>query len=297
MLKDVIAKLDIRRRQVYVEAVIMEVSQSKLRELGTELGAAGGFQTNNNEVTVFGGFNQAPEDIAAITNLTGIDIGLSTVNIRALLTALQSSSDVNVLSMPQILTLNKQKAKIVVAQNVPFVTGTSQTAGAVTQRQIQRQDVGVTLEITPEILEGNRVKMDIRQEISTLEETVQEVLIELGPTTNKREATTTVIVSSGQTVVIGGLMRDDITKVVRKIPLLGDIPLLGWLFKFQSKRQVKSNLLIFITPYIVTEDEDLDLLRERKRGDMKQAMSEGVLGRLNQGNDILNSINPPGDTR
>ena len=297
MLKDVIAKLDIRRRQVYVEAVIMEVSQSKLRELGTELGAAGGFQTNNNEVTVFGGFNQAPEDIAAITNLTGIDIGLSTVNIRALLTALQSSSDVNVLSMPQILTLNKQKAKIVVAQNVPFVTGTSQTAGAVTQRQIQRQDVGVTLEITPEILEGNRVKMDIRQEISTLEETPQTVLIALGPTTNKREATTTVIVASGQTVVIGGLMRDDITKVVRKIPLLGDIPLLGWLFKFQSKRQVKSNLLIFITPYIVTEDEDLDLLRERKRGDMKQAMSEGVLGRLNQGNDILNSINPPGDTR
>lgn len=297
MLKLVIQKVDVRRRQVYVEAVIMEVGQDRLRELGTELGAAGGYQASDRSATVFGGFNQAPEDILALANIPGLDLGVSTINVKVLLKALQNTSDVNVLSTPQILTTNNQKAKIVVAQNVPFVTGTSQTPGAVTQRQINRQDVGVTLEITPEILEGDRVRMDLRQEISSLAETPQPVLLELGPTTNKREATTTVIIANQQTVVIGGLMRDDVSTVDRKIPLLGDIPLIGWLFKFQSKRISKTNLLIFLTPHIVRENRDLDQIRQLKSEEMRKITADGILKNQNFRDDFLNRVNPPQDTR
>jgi len=297
MLKEVIKKIDVRRRQVYVEAVTMEVSQDKLRELGTQIGAVSGYQSNNQKVTAYGGFNEAPEDIKALTDITGINIGVSTVNIKVLLKALQSSADVNVLSTPQILSTNNQKAKIVVAQNVPFVTGNNQTVGGVTQTQISRQDVGVTLELTPEILEGDRVRMDIRQEISSLADTPQAVLVQLGPTTNKREATTTVVVSNNQTVVIGGLMRDDISRSESKIPLLGDIPLIGWLFKFQSKHTTKSNLLIFLTPHIVRESQDLDALRQQKIDAMKQTVSEGVLKNQTLSEQFLNSINPPQDKR
>jgi general secretion pathway protein D len=297
MLKELIKKLDVRRRQVYVEAVIMEVSQEKLKELGTELGVIAGYQSANQDVTVFGGFNQSPEDITSLTDISGIDIGLSTVNVKVLLKALQSASDVNVLSTPQILTTNYQKAKIQVGQNVPFVKGSSQVAGGVSQRQIDRQDVGVKLELTPEILEGDRVKMDILQEISSLAETPQPVLIELGPTTNTRVATTTVIVPNHQTVVIGGLMRDDVSKVERKIPLLGDIPLIGWLFKFQSKRIVKSNLLIFLTPHVVRENQDLDVLLRQKSDAMKRTLSEGAFKNQTLNEQFLNSINPPQDMR
>lgn len=297
MLKEVIKKLDVRRRQVYVEAVIMEVSQDKLRELGTQLGAVAGYQSSNQKVTAYGGFNEAPEDIAALTSITGINIGVSTVNVKVLLKALQSTSDVNVLSTPQILTTNNQKAKIVVAQNVPFVTGNNQTVGGVTQTTISRQDVGVTLELTPEILEGERVRLDIRQEISSLADTPQAVLVQLGPTTNKREATTTVIISNNQTVVIGGLMRDDVSRSDSKIPLLGDIPLIGWLFKFQTKHMTKSNLLIFLTPHIVRENQDLDALLKQKSGVMKQILSEGTLKGQTLNEQFLNSINPPQDKR
>ena len=275
----------------------MEVGQDRLRELGTELGVVGGYQTSDQRVSGIAGFNQPPDALAGFANIPGIDIGLSTINATVLLKALQDTSNVNVLSTPQILVLNNQKAKIVVAQNVPFVTGTSQSPGAVTQRQIQRQDVGVTLEITPQILEGDRVRMDIRQEISSLVETPQEVLVELGPTTNKREATTTIVVSDRQTVVIGGLIRDDETLVVRKIPLLGDIPLLGWFFKFKSKRMIKSNLLIFLTPYIVNEPKDLDDLRQEKGVDIRQAMSKKVSGIPSVKERFLDRINPPKVTR
>ncbi len=296
MLKEVIKKLDVRRRQVYVEAVIMEVSQDKLRELGTQLGVISGYQSSNKDVTVFGGFNQAPEDIKGLTDISGIDIGVSTVNVKVLLKALQSASDVNVLSMPQILTMNNQKAKIQVGQVVPIVKGTSQVGG-VTQRALDQKDVGVILELTPDILEGDRVRMDIRQEISSLADTPPSVLIELGPTINKRETTTTVIASNNQTIVIGGLMRDDVSKVESKIPLLGDIPLIGWLFKFQSKRMNKTNLLIFLTPHVVRENQDLDALLQQKSDTMKRTLSEGAFKNQTLNEQFLNSINPPQDMR
>lgn len=291
MLKEIIEKLDVKRRQVYVEAVIMEVGQDKLRELGTEIGAAAGYVSQDNDLTVVGTFNQAP-DLTALSNIPGIE--LSTVNIQAVLKVLQNMTDVNILSTPQILTTNNQKARIVVGQNVPFVTGTTtgQIGGVVT-RTIQRQDVGVTLELTPEVLEGDKVRLDIRQEISTVVETAQAILIEVGPTTNKREATTSVIVGNHQTVVIGGLMRDDLTKAERKIPLLGDIPLIGWLFKFQSKRVSKTNLLIFLTPHIVQDAEDLEQIRQKKSDEMKKAIVDQKVEPRDRREEFFRAINPP----
>lgn len=302
LLKKVIEKLDIQRKQVYVEAVIMEVAQENLRDIGTEIGAVGLYQTPDEEtLSGIGAFNEAPETLLDIekfgTSSNNVNFGISSINVKVLMRALQSSSDVNVLSTPQILTTNNQKAKIVVGQEVPFVTSTSQTTGALTQRNISREDVGVTLEITPEILEGDRVRMDIRQEISTLVETPDEVLIELGPTKNKREATTSVIVGNRQTVVIGGLIRDDETNSVRKIPLLGDIPFLGYLFKVKTKRYVKTNLLIFLTPEIIRDNLELDQIREDKSRVLQQAVSRRKIKGPSVKEEFFDRINPPELTR
>ncbi|MEK7825844.1 MAG: secretin N-terminal domain-containing protein [Nitrospirota bacterium] len=294
MLKGVIKKLDRKRRQVYVEAVIMEITVDKLKEIGTDFNALLGYA--NADIGVLGGFNRAPEDFTTLaSDLTGAGLPISTSNIRAFIKALRSSSDANVLSTPQILTTDNQKAKIVVGQNVPFPTGSTVATGAQTVRTIERKDVGITLEITPQILEGDRVRLDIRQEISSVVDTTETVLVDLGPSTNKREASTSVIVDNQQPVVIGGLIKDDIKKTESKIPLLGDIPLLGWFFKFQSKRIEKTNLLIFLTPYIVKEPEDLKVLREKKGMEMKEFMDENKIeDRARRQNLIEGMINIPG---
>lgn len=294
MLKEVIKKLDRKRRQVYVEAVIMEITVDKLREIGTDFNALLGYA--NADIGVLGGFNRIPEDFTTLASgLTGAGLPVSTANIRAFIKALRSSSDANVLSTPQILTTDNQKAKIVVGQNVPFPTGSTVATGAQTVRTIERKDVGITLEITPQILEGDRVRLDIRQEISSVVDTTETVLVDLGPSTNKREASTSVIVDNQQPVVIGGLIKDDIKKTESKIPLLGDIPLLGWFFKFQSKRSEKTNLLIFLTPYIVKEPEDLKVLREKKGMEMKEFMDENKIeDRARRQKLIEGMINIPG---
>ena len=264
ILKGVIEKLDQRRRQVYVEAVVLELSADKFKELGTELGAAFGY-TSGRDATILGGFNSTV-DVAGLGAIAGVDgLSIGAVNIVAALRALKSSSDVNVLSTPQILTTDKQKAEIVVAQNVPFPGAQSQSVGGNVQTTIERKDVGIILRLTPNVLDDNRVQLDVYQEISSVVATAVTAGAEnLGPTTNKRSASTTVIVANGQTVVIGGLIKDNLISVDRKIPFLGDIPLIGWLFHFKSSRIEKTNLMIFLTPHIVLNDEELEAIRVRK---------------------------------
>ena len=294
-LEKVIKQLDIKRRQVYVEAVIMEVTEDRFREFGSELGAILGYVTDDNLVAVGGTINRIPSQLGAITGLPGFEL-TANINVGMALTALLSFSDVNVLSTPQILTTHNQKARIVVGQNVPFVTGSSQTTGGLTTRTITRQDVGVTLELTPQVMAGDRVRLDIRQEISTVTETAESILIEIGPTTNKREAMTSVIVENHQTVVIGGLIRDDISISERKIPILGDIPLLGWLFRFQTKGFVKTNLLIFLTPHIVKDAEDLERIRLQKSEEMRKALSRQKGKGRKSHEEFLDAINRPTST-
>ncbi len=297
LVKDVIRKLDTARRQVYVETVIMEASVEGLKQFGNDITALFGVQTPSQNLTAVGGLNVDPPSFSTFATLatTPIDFSnLSAFNIRAVLTALQNRDDVNILSTPQILTSDNQKAEIVVGENRPFPTGQSQTSGGNTITTIERRDVGITLRLTPQILESNLVKLDVFQEISAVAGESQAAgSIPLGVVTNKRSATTSVLVQDGQTAVIGGLIRDNVVKGERKIPLLGDIPVLGWLFKFSSERTEKTNLLIFLTPTIVKSPNEMAKLRKEKTETMGRAVETRDVPKSETQRTFLGGVNHP----
>jgi len=286
-LKEVIDKLDKRRRQVFVEALIMEVTTDKTRKFGiewrttsnfTEPGAKGIGGTN------FGNINKVAENpldspqglvigvVDGILSWGGVDF----LNIGALMHALQTESGINILSTPNILTTDNEKAEIVVAQNVPFVTGESQNTGGTTLTTIERKNIGITLKIKPQISESEVVKLEVYQEISSISPTQLEKAKDL--ITFTRSVETTVVVSDGQNVVIGGLIREDLNDVESKVPLLGDIPLLGWLFKYRSKQKQKTNLLVFLTPHIIYDDAQMQELIENKKGKLRLNEDAGEFG-------------------
>ncbi len=300
-LVQVISRLDRRRRQVYVEAMILEASIDNLRELGSKWRAIG--QSGGSPVAI-GGFGTV--DSSAVQNiisglegvtiggmgnfmdipLTSIDattgaVSTATLNVPGF-AALFSLSDfkdvVNVLSTPQILTSDNKEAEIVVGENVPFISKREREAAAGTVlSSIERKDVGITLRITPQISEGDYVRLDVYQEISSVKEPpaglTEAILTGVGPTTTKRSTKTSVTVKDSQTVVIGGLMQEKNEENITKVPLLGDIPLIGWLFKHKSVDKKKTNLLVFITPHVV---RDADALAGITRGkEMSFARSEG----------------------
>jgi general secretion pathway protein D len=274
----------------------MEIEVNRLRDLGGELTMLFGGQTPARNLTGVGGVNEEPPTFSTLLNLPSDYFqNISAFNVRGILRALQSRSDVNILSTPQVLTSDNQKAEIVVGENRPFVTGQSQTSGGNTLTTIERRDVGVTLRLTPQILESDLVKLDVFQEISTVAESVAQSIgsVVVGPTTNKRSATTSVLVQDGQTAVIGGLMRDNLVVTERKIPLLGDIPVLGWLFKFRSKRTEKTNLLIFLTPTIVKSPHDLARLKTEKSDGMTRYLDELSVGASGGQRAVLDGVNPP----
>jgi general secretion pathway protein D len=274
-LAEVIKKLDIPRRQVYVEAAVVEISLEKTKDLGVEFRFTGDPSTNSSEQgfggTNFGLINQAATDPFSLSGLAiGIVEGTVTfggqtfLNIGALLQAIQRTSDVNVLSTPHLLTTDNQEAEIIVASNIPFVTATSQTTVS-TLTSIERKDVGIILRFTPQISEGNKVTLKIFEEISAIQATVTAGIDpeQVGPTTSKRTAKTTVVVDSKQTVVIGGLFRDDADAAESKVPCIGDIPLIGKLFGRIRTNTRKTNLVIFLTPHIVRTAEDIKRIKEQ----------------------------------
>lgn len=283
-IKDVIQKLDIRRRQVYVEAAIIEMSLSKQRELGFEFQAANlNNLENSNQMKTIGGTNfgnignVVANGPVGLASLTGLNVGavkgtftfkgVEYLNIGALLHALQTDGDINVLSTPNILTTDNQKAEIMVGENIPFVTGQSQSAatgGGSILTSIDRKDVGISLKLTPQITSDDNVRLEVYQEISDITVTPGLNPNVVGPSTSKRSASTTVVVKDQQTMVIGGLIRDNVTSSTSKVPLLGDIPILGWLFKFKTTKVEKTNLMIFITPYIIKTEADVAELTKKK---------------------------------
>jgi len=292
-LVSVIQSLDTRRNQVFVEAVILEVSLNRLRSIGVDpVQALALFQMGS--VIALGGLNRGPEDIASIAQLltgtggTGAS-GAGTVNVlntatvRLFLQLLMSTSDANILSTPQLLVADNQKARIIVGENRPFPTGQAQGITGGTLVTIERKDVGVTLEITPQVLEEKRTRMEVKQEITAISDAVPQTIgsgtaqIPVGPTTTKRAMETITIVPDQQTVVLGGLVRDNLTLVERKIPLLGDIPLLGWLFKSQAQQVDKLNLLVFLTPHVIEDQVDLVEVNVRKRRELEPVMQENAL--------------------
>jgi general secretion pathway protein D len=288
-LASVIRDLDSRRKQVFVEAVILEVQVDRLRQIGTDpvqvLGAG-----KNGSIQGIGGFNRTPEDISTVAQtILGIAAGassggtiplLNTVNIRAFLHLLLNLTDTNVLSTPHVLAADNQKAKIVVGENRPFPTGQAQGITGGTLVTIERKDVGVTLELTPQVLENDLIRLEIKQEITAIAEAVAQTIgtgsatVPVGPTTTKRSMETTTIARDGQTLVVGGLVRDNLTISESKIPFLGDIPLLGWLFRFQSRQQEKLNLLVFLTPSLVRDEIDMVDLNARKAAELNALQRE-----------------------
>ena len=281
-LRDVIERLDVPRRQVFIEAMILEVNT----ESGLDLGASfhGGDTLDDGSVIV-GGLQTPdlqsifPATLAGSSGLLGgligpllpgaeELIGTSIPSVGILFQAVATSSNVNVLSSPHLLTTDNEEAEISVGQNIPYqstlgagIPVTGQTGALPIAPSVQRQDVALTLKITPQINASDMVRLKIDQEISDI---ASENFGGLGPSWSKRTVKTTVVVRDQQSIVIGGLMADRTTFSETKVPLLGDLPLLGYLFKYTSRSKTKTNLLIVLTPYVIKSQMDIEQILQRK---------------------------------
>ena len=282
-LEAVIARLDIRRAQVLVEAIIVEMEIVEGRELGLQWLFANDSGLYGSNISTSGaqqGRNAAlaqaiiPEDSAsedigvrdlagALSQVPGTTFGWGVVDqgltMTTILNALESQGNANILSTPSLLTLDNEEAFITVGQQVPFVTGSYTNTGAANGvanpfQTIQRENVGVTLQVTPQINEGDSVVMDIVQEVSSIS---QQVLSASDVITNERKIETKVLAKDGDIVVLGGLVKDDIQDSQQGVPLLSDIPVLGRLFRSDVVSITKSNLLVFIRSTIIRDDADL----------------------------------------
>lgn len=286
-IKRVIKELDIRPKQVFVEAAIMEISFKKLRELGFEFKFLSDFSADRVQGvggTNFGNIGPVSSGPGALANISGLAVGVvegtfsfggkEFMNIGALISALEREDGINILSTPQILTTDNKQAEIVVGENVPIITGQTVTTGGNSQSSIERIDIGVTLRLTPHITKGDFVKLDIYQEISSLADSVLFDPNEVGPLLNKRYAETTVITKDGETIVIAGLIRDNKTILTRKVPILGDIPILGYLFRFTKEEFDKTNLLIFLTPTIIKDASTLQKIKKEKEEKLREVKEQ-----------------------
>jgi len=309
-MRTVIEQLDIRRAQVYVEALIAEMNADRTDELGfqwagvTGLGQAsvGGFTNFLGAQPSLAATVAAPAAAAAAANGLTVAVlgksitlpnGTTVQSLGALARALTSNQLGNILSTPNLLTLDNYQAKIVVGQNVPFVTGSfttaatvaTPTAGAVNPFQtIERKDVGLTLRIKPQISEGSTVRLEIYQEVSDIAPSLLTGASDL--ITNKRSIETKVIVDDGATIVLGGLIQNTLNETTQGVPLLSEIPFIGALFRFKSQEKKRTNLMIFLRPIIIRAPEDAyrvtvdryEYLRSYTRGEGPER--EGIYDRL-----------------
>lgn len=287
-IESVLDDLDKRRAQVLIQAAIVEVSGNNAEQLGVQWAAgnpqagvgiinfnnAGSSLTSLATAVISNDFSQA-----GIGNGAVVGFGTSRTNSNgdrsfygALIQALNSVSDANLLSTPSIMTLDNQEAKIVVGQNVPFITGSTGTTGSgVTNpfTTIQRQDVGITLKVTPTITDGGTVRLDVQQEVSSVVPSVDGIQSS-DIITNKRSIETSILADDGQTIVLGGLVQDDVTKSVSKVPFLGDIPGIGILFRSTSDTRTKRNLLVFLQPTIVRSSVQAATVTQRQYGAVRR---------------------------
>ena len=293
-LRAVVEMLDVRRAQVFVEALIAEVTADKAAEFGIQWQGLNGinksgaqviggtnFGASGNIIGVAGGI--ANGDLTSVGQ--GLNIGIARglmtlpdgtkiINLGMLARALETDAKANILSTPNLLTLDNEEAKIIIGQNVPFITGsyaqTGNTSTATPFQTIERKDVGLTLRIKPQVSEGGTVKLQIYQEVSS----VQDLNNAAGVVTNKRSLESTVLADEGQIVVLGGLIQDSVSNGEDKVPILGDIPILGNLFRHETRRRTKTNLMVFIRPYVLrTAQASQGLTQDRYeylRGEQQQ---------------------------
>jgi len=293
-LQGVVRQLDIRRVQLMIEAVIAEVSTSKGADLGIQwFAAAANNDTGAVAATNFPGTGRvgmsglATGDEAAIRALAGVSglslgflsgsveiFGNEFFSLGALVNALATDADTNILSTPSLVTMDNHEAEIVVGQNVPFLTGSFTQAttgvGGSPFQTIERRDVGIKLRVKPQINEGDVIRLDIAQEVSSVEPGSLEFAS--GLITNTRNITTSVLVEDGKVLVLGGLISDDVQETVSKVPVLGDLPVLGALFRHTSSRRAKRNLMVFLRPVILRDQamssqvslDKYDLIRDKQ---------------------------------
>jgi len=270
-IRAVVEKLDIRRAQVYVEALIVEVSADKVGQFGVQWNLLNPNAYNSNATQVGGGTNFNPRGsgqniLDAQVNLNSVGQGLNLgvikgsitipgigtiTNLALLAQALETDTKTNILSTPNLLTLDNEEAKIIVAQNVPFITGqyaqTGSTSTVTPFQTIVREDVGLILTVKPQITEGGSIRMALYEEVSSIASTSNPA----GIITNKRSLASSVIVDDGQIVVLGGLIQDVLTDNANQVPFLGDIPVIGTLFRYDNREHTKTNLMVFLKPTVV----------------------------------------------
>ncbi|MFP8877488.1 MAG: secretin N-terminal domain-containing protein, partial [Myxococcota bacterium] len=294
-LLGVIQQLDIVRPQVLVEALIMEVTVTD----GLSLGVSALYEYVNGDLAL--AFQTAAQGaISGITaTIPALPVQSDPLNafegvagrstrgadgtedgsvIRGLISASASNGDISIISAPHILTSDNEQAEIRIGDNIPIVTSrvssaAGNTLGQSTSVGVERQDIGVTLRVTPQITEGDTLRLEIFQEISNVNEALTKVTgsaTDVGVALSNRQVENTVVVADGETVVIGGLIDDKVTDTVTKVPWLGDIPVLGWAFKRTEEKLTKKNLLIFLTPHIIRSAEDLERQTIRKREEFRQ---------------------------
>lgn len=288
----IIEKLDVRRAQVLIEAVIVEVSMSDTRDLGVDFAAIDlGGDENSSVPLITSPLTGAIQSLIAgsttedgstdlLQGLFGLQeptlgvakVDLNGVTFAATIQALQTNSNANLLSTPSLLTLDNEEAKIVVGNEVPFRTGSFSTTGDGSQNPfttIQREDVGLQLTVTPHVHEGETVQLEIIQEITNI---VPEAPIGNAAfsdvVTSKRTIETAVLAEDGQTIILGGLIQDDVTFNDARVPFFGSIPGVGWLFRGESKSNTKRNLLIFLRPTVIRNAAAAEAATKRKYDDI-----------------------------
>lgn len=264
-LEGVIAQLDIRRAQVLVEAIIAEVQDADGLNLGIQWANknSGMSQFTNTGLpitTAIAGANQYKKEgavdssIASTLNgLNGIAAGFYQGNWAMLLSALSSNSKNDILATPSIVTLDNMEAMFNVGQEVPVLSGSQTTSGDNVFNTVERKTVGIKLKVKPQINEGDSVLLEIEQEVSSVADAASSSSADLGATFNTRTVNNAVLVGSGETVVVGGLLDKSVTDSVDKVPVLGDIPVLGYLFRSNSKKVSRRNLMLFIRPSIIRD--------------------------------------------
>ena len=289
VLEDVIRKLDIPRSMVYIEALLMEVDMNKSLNIGIDWTAFGKANLGGKETLVGGGFSPGfpqPTDLlqggltlGMLTEPITI-AGVTVSNITAIINAVKTDDDFRILSTPQILTTDNEEARIVVGENRPFQTRSTTDVSGGTFESFEYRDVAKTLKITPHVTEDRLVRMQINFEVTTINQAATLTTSSTLPVTNKRTVDTTVIVKDDQTVVIGGLIDDSSTTNENKVPALGDVPLLGWLFRNRSDNNVKTNLYIFITPKVIKNPAEANRIFQGKKQQI-DAIKEGSI-KLNE---------------
>ena len=274
VLQEVIEKLDIPRAMVYIEALIMEVDMNKSLNIGIDWAAFGKASIGGKETVFGGGFRKGftkPGDLLQGGLTLGMlsepvtIAGVTVSNISAIINAVKTNDDFRILSTPQILTTDNEEARITVGENRPYQTRSTTEDSGGTYESFEYRDVGKILKITPHVTEGRLVRMQINLEVTNIDKRATLTTSSTLPVTQKRTVDTTVIVKDNQTVVIGGLIDNSTTQNENKVPELGDIPLLGWLFKKTEKQNQQTNLYVFLTPRVIQNPAEAQKIYEHKK--------------------------------